>query len=300
MPDKVKQMQALFYSEAAKYNVLPLDNSTLSRWNTERPSLKVGRTVFTYSGELYGVVSSAAPDILNKSYRITAEVEVPDGGGQGMIVTDGGRFGGYAMFLSRSFNWWDNASVFRNIGLLVLLFGLLLVWMGRSRHWKSITMGLSYLVVVLAACLVIAVFTTRIVGLGQGKPVFLYNFLDLKRTAWAGPELSAGKHTIVFDFKSDGPDLGKGGTGVLLVDGREVDRKSIEHGTPVTFPEDESFDIGRDTRTGVALLEYRYDPPFKFNGKIDNVTFDLKPGQSVENDPKQVAAPAGAVARAKD
>ena len=300
MPDKVKQMQALFYSEAAKYNVLPLDNSTLSRWNTERPSLKVGRTLFSYSGELYGVVSSAAPDILNKSYRITAEVEVPDGGGQGMIVTDGGRFGGYAMFLSRSFNWWDNASVFRNIGLLVLLFGLLLVWMGRSRHWKSITMGLSYLVVVLAACLVIAVFTTRIVGLGQGKPVFLYNFLDLKRTAWAGPELSAGKHTIVFDFKSDGPDLGKGGTGVLLVDGREVDRKSIEHGTPVTFPEDESFDIGRDTRTGVALLEYRYDPPFKFNGKIDNVTFDLKPGQSVENDPKQVAAPAGAVARAKD
>jgi len=300
MPDKVKQMQALFYSEAAKYNVLPLDNSTLSRWNTERPSLKVGRTVFSYSGELYGVVSSAAPDILNKSYRITAEIQVPDGGGQGMIVTDGGRFGGYAMFLSRSFNWWDNASVFRNIGLVVLLFGLLLVWIGRTRHWKTITMGVSYLVVILAAGLVIAVFTTRIIGLGRGKPVFLYNFLDLKRTAWSGPELSAGKHTIVFDFKSDGPDLGKGGTGVLSVDGHEVDKKSMEHGTPVTFPEDESFDIGRDTRTGVALLEFRYDPPFKFNGKIDNVTFDLKPGQTAENNPKQLPGSAEAVARTKE
>ena len=45
--------------------------------------------------------------------------------------------------------------------------------------------------------------------------MFLYNLLDLKRTVWAGPELGAGKHTIVFDFKSAGPGLGKGGTGVL-------------------------------------------------------------------------------------
>jgi hypothetical protein len=43
------------------------------------------------------------------------------------------------------------------------------------------------------------------------------------------------------------------------------------------FPEDETFDVGQDTRTGVALLEYRYDPPFKFTGKIDKLTFELKP-----------------------
>ena len=88
--------------------------------------------------------------------------------------------------------------------------------------------------------------------------VFLYNLLDLKRTTWEGPELSAGKHTIVFDFKSDGPGLGKGGTGVLYVDGKEVARNSMEHTTPITFPEDETFDIGQDTRTprcdaGVSL-----------------------------------------------
>ena len=93
--------------------------------------------------------------------------------------------------------------------------------------------------------------------------MFLYNLLNLKRTIWAGPELGAGKHTIVFDFKSDGPGLGKGGTGVLSVDGKEVDRKSMEHTTPVTFAEDEFFDVGMDTRTGVAMLQYSYDPPLQ-------------------------------------
>ena len=45
---------------------------------------------------------------------------------------------------------------------------------------------------------------------------------------------------------------------------------------PVTFPEDETFDVGLDTRSGVALVEYRYDPPFKFTGKIDKLTFKLE------------------------
>ena len=101
MPEKVKEMQALFDVEAKKYNVLPLDNTTLLRWNTPRPSLTAGQTVFTYSGELSGVPASAAPSILNKSYTITAEVEIPKGGAEGMIVTEGGRFGGYGLFLSK-------------------------------------------------------------------------------------------------------------------------------------------------------------------------------------------------------
>jgi arylsulfatase A-like enzyme len=218
IPDKLKELQDLFYSEAKKYNVLPLDNSSLARWNTPRPSLTAGRTVFTYSGELSGVPDSAAPSILGKSYTITAEVTIPDGGAEGMIVTEGGRFGGYGLFLSK----------------------------GEF-------------------------------GIGRGKVVFLYNLLDLKRTTWEGPELEAGKHTIVFDFKSDGPGLGKGGTGVLSVDSKEVAKISMEHTIPITFPEDETFDVGQDTRTGVALVEYRYDVPFKFTGKIDKLTFKLEP-----------------------
>ena len=50
----------------------------------------------------------------------------------------------------------------------------------------------------------------------------------------------------------------------------------MEHTTPVTFPEDETFDIGQDTRTGVALVEYRYDVPFKFTGKINKLTFNRR------------------------
>ena len=103
--------------------------------------------------------------------------------------------------------------------------------------------------------------------------------LDLKRTMWEGPELEAGRHTIVFDFKADGPGLGKGGTGVLSVDGQEVARNSMDHTTPITFPEDETFDVGEDTRTPVAALEYHYDVPFKFTGKIDKLIFRLKPEQ---------------------
>ena len=221
MPGKLKEMQDLFYAEAKKNNVLPLDNSTLARWNAPRPNLTAGRSIFTYSGELSGVPASGAPDIRNKAYTITAEVDIPEGGAEGMIVTQGGRFGGYGLFLSK----------------------------GEF-------------------------------GFDRGRVVFIYNLLDLKRTKWEGPELEPGKHTILFDYKPDEPGLGKGGTGVLSVDGKEAARNSLEHSTPVTFPEDETFDVGQDTRTGVALLEYRYDPPFKFTGKINKLTFKLEPEQS--------------------
>jgi arylsulfatase len=226
MPEKVKEMQVLFYAEARKHDVLPLDNSSLARWNTPRPSLTAGRTVFTYSSPLSGTPNSAAPSILDKSYTITAEVTIPEGGAEGVIVTQGGRFGGYGLFLSK----------------------------GEF-------------------------------GVGRGKVVFLYNLLDLKRTMWEGPELSAGKHTIVFDFKAEGQGLGKGGTGFLYVDSKEVARNSLEHTTPITFPEDETFDIGQDTRSPLALIQYRYEAPFKFTGRINKVTFKLEPSQVAEGQP---------------
>jgi arylsulfatase len=152
-----------------------------------------------------------------------------------MIVTEGGRFGGYGLFLSKG-----------------------------------------------------------VAGIRRGKPVFLYNLLNLKRTIWSGPELGAGKHTIIFDFKSDGPGLGKGGTGMLSVDGKEVDRQSMEHTTPVTFAEDESFDVGMDTHTGVAMLQYRYDVPFKFTGKINKLTFKLEPEVKAVAEPRAELAPMAA------
>ena len=73
---------------------------------TPRPSAVAGRTEFTYAGENAGIPVGNAPSILDKDYTITSEVTIPAGGAEGMIATMGGRFGGYGLFLSHTFNWW--------------------------------------------------------------------------------------------------------------------------------------------------------------------------------------------------
>jgi arylsulfatase len=209
-PDKLRALQELFLVQAARYQVFPLDNAILQRILTPRPSATAGRNLFTYSGEISGLPTGGAPSILNRSYTITAEIEVPEGGGDGMLVTTGGRFGGYGLYLLK------------------------------------------------------------------GKPVFLYNFLDIERFRWEGQEaLAPGKHTIVFDFKSAGPGFGKGGAGMLSVDGAEVASKTIPHTIPTIMPWDETFDVGVDTRTGVDDGDYQL--PFRFTGTIDKLTVALVP-----------------------
>jgi arylsulfatase len=214
-PDKLKEMQALFLTEAAKYQVLPLDNSVLPRIITPRPSATAGRTTFTYKGENVGIPPGNAPSILNRDYTITADITVPEGGAEGMIATFGGRFGGYGLYLLK------------------------------------------------------------------GKPVFVYNLLDLKRVRWEGgvgaedwlgKSIGPGKHTLAFDFKYDGPGPGKGGTGVFTVDGKVLSKQTMEHSIPFLMSLDESMDIGMDTRTGV---DSSYALPFKFTGTIDKLTYNI-------------------------
>ena len=220
MPDKLSDMKELFLVEAAKYNVFPLDNSIMERGLASRPSATAGRTEFTYSGEMSGLPVGSAPNILAKSYSISAEVEIPTGGAEGMLNTIGGRFGGYGLYLLK------------------------------------------------------------------GKPVFTYNFLSIERFRWEGKDpLTPGKHTIVFDFKYDGPGLAKGGTGVLSVDNTEVARKSIPHTIPALMTLDESFDVGVDTRTGVDDNDYQ--PPFRFTGKLAKLTVNLKPEPTSAEDQKR-------------
>jgi len=275
-------LKNLFYTEAEKYDVLPLDHTSLARFTSPKPSLTQGRTVFNYSGTHTNIPSGGAPNIKNKSYTITAEVDIPKGRGEGMIVTDGGRFGGYALFLSPRFNWWSHADLFRNMALVFVSLGLFLVLRGKNKNWGRIKMFTSKTVLTISATLLLSVFVTNIMKVGAGRPVFIYNLLNLKRTTWSGSSLSAGKHTIVFDYKIDGPELGAGGTGVLSVDGKEVSRNSMEHGTPITFPVDETFDVGDDTRSGVSMLKYRNNIPFPFTGTIDKLTFALKPALLTE------------------
>ncbi len=234
-PGKVQEMRVLMFAEFAKHQVLPLDASVATRVVTPRPSVTGGRTAFVYSGEpITGITHGTAPSLLNTSYTITAEIEIPAPSGEqrlgiaapqakaeGMIVTDGGRFGGYGMYLLK------------------------------------------------------------------GKPVFVWNLLDLKRVRWEGPEeLAAGKHTLEFDFKYDGlgfatlafnnlSGIGRPGTGTFKVDGNVVATQTVERTIPLLLPIDETFDIGSDTGTPVDDRDYQV--PFKFNGKIEKLTVKVKP-----------------------
>jgi len=179
-PAKVREMTDLMFGEFAKYQVLPLDASVATRLVVPRPSLVAGRKVFTYSGEpVTGIPDGTAPNVLNTSYTITADIEVPQAGAEGIIVTEGGRFGGYGMYLLK------------------------------------------------------------------GKPVFLWNLLDLKRVRWEGTEaLTPGKHTIEYDFKYDGlgfatlafnnlSGIGRAGAGTLKVDGKVVATQTMDRTIPL-------------------------------------------------------------------
>jgi arylsulfatase A-like enzyme len=293
-PGKLKEMQALFQTEAAKYNVFPLDNTAFSRLLTPRPSAVAGRTEFTYTGENVGIPLGNAPSILDKDYTITADITVPDGGGEGMIATLGGRFGGYGLFLSQSNNWWLRSRVLKIVVWGLFILGLLLFWYGRKRRWSGWKTWPGYALLLLAPLWLIAGFFTAVAHIGRGRPIFVYNLLDLERFRWSGSSLSAGKHTIVFDFKYDGPGPGKGGTGVLSVDGKEADRKTIPHSIPLMMTIDETFDIGVDTRSAV---DFSYDLPFRFNGTIDKLTYKLGPEQLKAEDQKKVQ---DAVAKVND
>jgi hypothetical protein len=108
-PDKVAELKKLMFEEFKKYQVFPLDASAITRLVTPKPSLVAGRRVFSYSGEpVVGIPNSTAPNLTSTSYTITAEIEVPDGGAEGLIVKDGGRFGGYGLYVLKGkpvFTW---------------------------------------------------------------------------------------------------------------------------------------------------------------------------------------------------
>jgi len=101
-PAKLKELQAMFMDEAKKYQVLPIDDSYVARLLTPRPSLTAGRTEFTWTRPLTGVPIGDAPSLLNTSYTLKADVEIPANGAEGMMITEGGRFGGWGFYLLKS------------------------------------------------------------------------------------------------------------------------------------------------------------------------------------------------------
>jgi arylsulfatase len=98
-PDKVAELKAAFIAEAKKHQVFPMDASVAGRIVAPRPNITAGRTEFRYTRPMVGLPQGDSPFLLNSSYTITAEIDVPDGGAEGMILTSGGRFAGYGFYL---------------------------------------------------------------------------------------------------------------------------------------------------------------------------------------------------------
>jgi hypothetical protein len=181
-----------------------------------------------------GLPQGDSPSLLDSSYTITADIDVPQGSAEGMILTSGGRFAGYGFYLLK------------------------------------------------------------------GKPVFLWNLIDLKRVRWEGPDaLAPGRHIVEFDFKSDGlgigtlafnnmSGLGRPGTGTLKVDGKEAQTITLPHTLPMILQWDESFDIGSDTLTGVNDEDYK--PPFPLTAKLNKLTIKVDRPKLSEEDIKTLEA----------
>jgi arylsulfatase len=93
-------MQSRFLMEAVKYNVLPIDTSFADRMDpATRPNFLRGKTDFTYYPGMFRIPEANSPDVHNKSFRVTAEVEIPGKGADGVLATQGGRFGGWSLLV---------------------------------------------------------------------------------------------------------------------------------------------------------------------------------------------------------
>jgi len=212
-PAKLAELQALFLSEAEKHHVLPIDDRSVERANPAiagRPDLMAGRTSLTLAGGMTGMSENAFLNVKNKSKTITAEIEVPQGGANGAILVQGGRFGGWALYVK------------------------------------------------------------------DGRPAYDYNWLGMQRTSIAAAApLAPGKATIRFDFAYDGGGMGKGGTGTLFVDGKQVAQGRIERTQPMVFSADETADVGVDLGTPVVEA-VGSEARSRFTGEISKVTVEVR------------------------
>jgi arylsulfatase len=183
-------MKAAFMAEAKKYQVFPLDASVAARIVAPRPNITAGRNTFVYTHPMVGLPQGDSPGLLNTSYSVSAEITVPASGAEGMMLTSGGRFGGYGFYLK------------------------------------------------------------------NGKPVWLWNMVDLERLKWEGAEpLTPGKHKVEFDFICQGK-----GAGTLAF----------------------------NNFTGVNEVDYQ--PPFRFTGTPNKVTIKIDRPQLSAADTKSLEA----------
>ncbi|MGE5859210.1 MAG: arylsulfatase [Ignavibacteria bacterium] len=215
-PEKLKELQELFMKEAEKYHVLPIDDRRAERFVPSiagRPDLMGKRTFLTVYEGMTGITESAFINIKNKTYTITAEVELKNQNENGVIISQAGRFGGWVIYMK------------------------------------------------------------------SGKVHHEYNFFGLERTNISSRSaVTAGKHTIKYEFISDGPKPGMGGKSILYVDGNKVAEGYVPKTQPFAFSGDEGADVGVDNETNVSN-DYK-ERHNKFTGKIHKVIIDITPIKS--------------------
>jgi len=215
-PEKLKEMQSLFMQEAEKYPVLPLEDRFYERVDAlrvGRPDLFDRRDSFTVYDGMTGMSENVFINTKCRSHAITAEVNIPAGGANGVILAQAGRFGGWSLYLK------------------------------------------------------------------DGKPVYTYNFLGMKRTTIAGTEIVPnGKAFIRYEFAYDGGGMFKGGTGTLFVNDEKVAEGRIER-CQIFFSKAEGADVGEDAETPV-VEDYGIPAPYYFTGTIDKVTVNLTPEET--------------------
>lgn len=211
-PQKLRELQDLWWGEAARYNVLPLDWRATERFNSEamgRPELGGNRKTYTYYPGQVGLPNDAAPRILNKSWAITADIEVSQKS-EGMILTHGGLVGGYGLYVK------------------------------------------------------------------EGKPVFVYNYLTLDRYYIRGTKtLPTGKVKLRVDIDYQGKpgEFGKAAKVTMYVNDAKIAEGQLPKTIPASISISEGMDVGMDAGSPV---DFTYKLPFRFNGKIDKVTIELK------------------------
>jgi arylsulfatase len=207
-PAKLEELKKVFLQEAKAYNVLPIDDRTIERFDARiagRPDLMNGRKQLVLYPGFSRLMETAFINMKNTSYTITADIEVT-GTNQGVIACQGGDFGGWSLHLT------------------------------------------------------------------GGKPTFTYNWLGIETTNILGTQdLAPGKHVVKFEFVYEG-GRGKGGKGIISVDGKQVAEGYIKRTHANVFGIDEPADIGTDSNTPVTPT---YHGKTKFTGKIQKVVIQL-------------------------
>jgi arylsulfatase len=163
----------------------------------------------TYYPGTIGLPDAASPPMCNKSWTITADIELATGNESGMVVTHGGLEGGYGLYLK------------------------------------------------------------------NGIPSFVYNFLSIDRPTFTARErLPKGKTKLAVDFAYDGGGMGKGGKITMTANGKTIAEGRLERSIPIQFSLGEGLDVGTDIG---SPIDFTYELPFGFTGKIARVEIKLGP-----------------------